>query len=54
MIAKVREYDLDKVRTDFTDIIRILNVQDNLSIVAKMKEIVPEFKSKNSLFEKLD
>jgi FlaA1/EpsC-like NDP-sugar epimerase len=40
MIAKVREYDLDKVRTDFTDIIRILNVQDNLSIVAKMKEIV--------------
>lgn len=54
MIAKVREYDLDKVQKDFTDIIRILNVQDNLSIVAKMKEIVPEFKSKNSLFEKLD
>jgi len=54
MIAKVREYNIDKVRTDFSEIIETLNMQDNLKIVSKMKEIVPEFKSKNSLFEKLD
>ncbi len=54
MIAKVRAYNIDDVSADFADMVAILNRQDNLQIVAKMKAIVPEFKSKNSLYEKLD
>lgn len=54
MIAKVREYNINEVSADFSEMVDILNQQDNLQIVAKMKEIVPEFKSKNSLYEKLD
>jgi hypothetical protein len=29
-------------------------LEDNYGIVRKMKELVPEFKSKNSQYEKLD
>jgi hypothetical protein len=32
----------------------LYDLQENDSIVKKMKEVVPEFKSKNSQYEKID
>jgi FlaA1/EpsC-like NDP-sugar epimerase len=54
MIAKVKEYDFDKVSTSITELIELFSKQNNLSIVKKMKELVPEFKSNNSIYEELD
>lgn len=54
MIGKVREYEPGYVKKEITGLISLFDKQDNLAIVKKMKEIVPEFKSKNSEFEKLD
>lgn len=36
------------------ELLGLFQSQDNQKIVAKMKEIVPEFKSNNSIFEQLD
>ncbi|MHC1707545.1 MAG: polysaccharide biosynthesis protein [Bacteroidales bacterium] len=54
MIAKVREYNLDHVKQDMKELLVHLNNQDEMELVARMKSIVPEFISKNSVFEKLD
>ncbi|MCD4773932.1 MAG: polysaccharide biosynthesis protein [Bacteroidales bacterium] len=54
MIAKVNEYDPEIVKKDITKLIVRFGKQDNFSIVKKMKKIVPEYKSRNSEFEKLD
>ena len=54
MIAKVREYDPTMVKEDILELIKISNTEDNFTIVRKMKSIVPEFISKNSVFEELD
>ncbi len=54
MIAKVREYDLDRVKSETDALTGILNRQDEMGLVKKMKEIVPEFISQNSVFESLD
>ena len=54
MIGKVRQYDFEKVNESLIALIDSYNTQDNLLIVAKMKAIVPEFLSKNSIFESLD
>ncbi len=54
MIAKVRENDVDEVTNKIDALIEIYKNQDNFEIVTKMKEIVPEFKSQNSIYEKLD
>jgi FlaA1/EpsC-like NDP-sugar epimerase len=54
MIAKVPVYDFKKVSDDLDELVSLFNTQDNMQIVKKMKEIVPEFKSNNSIFEKLD
>ena len=53
-IAEVREYDYDKVCKDIDDLIEISKHYDDMATVAKMKEIVPEYKSNNSIYEKLD
>lgn len=53
-IAKVREYEHDKVWADMEELIGLFGTQDNNRIVAKMKAIVPEFVSNNSVYEKLD
>ena len=53
-IAEVREYDYDKVCKDIDDLIEISKYYDDMATVAKMKEIVPEYKSNNSIYEKLD
>ena len=54
MIANVREYDYDYVKTEIDDLINVSLTYDNMKIVAKMKQIVPEFISQNSAYEVLD
>ena len=53
-IASVREYDYDTVNKDIEELIEISRHYDNMATVKKMKEIVPEYKSNNSIYEKLD
>ena len=43
-----------KVVRDIEELISMGRLEDNYGIVKKMKELVPEFKSKNSQYEKLD
>ena len=51
MIANVREYDFDVVAKEVDELIALSLTADDRRIVAKMKAIVPEFQSTNSLFE---
>ena len=53
-IAKVREYDYDEVCREIEELISISKEYDNMATVKKMKQIVPEYKSKNSIYEELD
>ena len=53
-IAEVREYDYDQVCRDIDELIKISRNYDDMATVKKMKEIVPEYKSNNSVYEKLD
>ncbi|MBL7892467.1 MAG: polysaccharide biosynthesis protein, partial [Bacteroidia bacterium] len=54
LIAKVREYDYETISGEIDSLVSLFDKQDNLAIVGKMKQIVPEYKSNNSIFEKLD
>ena len=54
MIATVREYDYDEVKERLQNLIEMSYTYDQMKIVAAMKDIVPEFVSKNSCFEALD
>ena len=54
MIATVREYDYDEVKERIQNLIDMSYTYDQMKIVAAMKDIVPEFVSKNSCFEALD
>ncbi|MCG9881818.1 MAG: polysaccharide biosynthesis protein [Bacteroidia bacterium] len=54
MIGKVRQYNFAEVSQRLNELIDSYNTQDNMIIVGKMKAIVPEFLSKNSIFESLD
>ena len=54
MIAKVKEYDFDKITNTINELISLFDKQDNKLIVGKMKLLVPEFKSNNSIYEELD
>lgn len=54
MIARVREYDYEDVKKGIDELIDLSYTYDPMAIVRKMKEIVPEFTSKNSKFECLD
>ena len=53
-IATVREYDYDEVSKEIDDLIDIAKKYDKMETVRKMKEIVPEYVSKNSEYEVLD
>ena len=53
-IAEVREYDYEQVNKDIEELIEISKQYDDMATVAKMKEIVPEYKSNNSVYETLD
>src|SRR5690606_4433590 len=54
MIAKVREYDFEVVEAKIDQLVSLTKNQNEREIVLKMKELVPEFKSNNSVFEELD
>ncbi len=54
MIAKVRDYDFEQVQENFRELINLQKDHNNFEVVKKMKEIVPEFKSQNSIYEELD
>ena len=54
MIATVREYDYDEVNERIQKLIDVSYTYDQMKIVSAMKDIVPEFISKNSCFEALD
>jgi FlaA1/EpsC-like NDP-sugar epimerase len=54
MIGKVRTYDFAEVESNTKELINLYQSQDMMKIVTKMKSIVPEFKSKNSIYESLD
>ncbi len=51
MIANVRKYDFEEVTRQVDELITLSLTADDRTIVAKMKEIVPEFQSTNILFE---
>ncbi len=53
-IAEVREYDYAEVAKDVDELIEISKQYDDMATVKKMKDIVPEYKSNNSVYEKLD
>ena len=53
-IAEVREYDYQQVSKEIDELIAISKQYDDMATVAKMKAIVPEYKSNNSVYEKLD
>ena len=53
-IAQVREYDYEEVNKDIAELITISRQYDDMATVAKMKAIVPEYKSNNSKYEQLD
>ena len=53
-IAQVREYDFQQVSKDIDELVAIAKAYNDMNTVKKMKEIVPEFKSNNSVYEQLD
>lgn len=54
MIAKVREYDYEEAKRNEDELMELSYTHDDMKIVKKMKEIVPEYKSKVSKYEILD
>jgi len=54
MIADVREYDYEDVKVKIHELEEVAATYDQMKIVEKMKELVPEYVSKNSIFEQLD
>jgi FlaA1/EpsC-like NDP-sugar epimerase len=54
LIAKVREYDFVWVQTQIEELLRLAEGHIVLDTVIKMKEIVPEYVSNNSVYSKLD
>ena len=58
LIAKVREVELNTILSSFNDLSLLVTsaskVSNEMELVGKMKELVPEFISNNSIFERLD
>ena len=53
-IASVRDSDYTKAVRDEEELYKLSLEYDNMAIVNKMKQIVPEYKSQNSKYEALD
>ena len=53
-IAQVREYDFLEVCQEIEELAQIAKDYDDMNTVAKMKHIVPEYKSNNSIYSQLD
>ena len=54
MVAQVREYDYEEARRNEERLLEASFTYDDMGIVRVMKEIVPEFKSRQSKYEALD
>lgn len=54
MVAQVREYPYDLALQNEIQLHELSKGFDDMAIVKKMKEIVPEFKSQNSKYQELD
>lgn len=54
MVAKVREYPYELAVSNEEELFELTKGFDDMAIVRKMKEIVPEFKSQNSRYQQLD
>ena len=53
-VAKVRQYEYEDVCLQFDELAELSKGGDDMAIVRKMKMIVPEFKSNNSVYEAID
>ena len=53
-IAKVRDYDYAEAAAAIDELIALAETYDDMKIVEKMKKIVPEYVSNNSVFSALD
>jgi len=53
-IAQVREYDYEAVSKEIDELLEIAKRFDDMATVRKMKQIVPEYKSNNSVYESID
>ncbi|RDV16147.1 polysaccharide biosynthesis protein [Pontibacter diazotrophicus] len=53
-ISKVRNYDYEDVVNDIEELLKLNKNKEELRVVKKMKQIVPEYISNNSRFEQLD
>lgn len=54
MIAKVREFDYEQVSKQIDELVSISRQDKTFTTVKLMKQLVPEYISKNSVFEQLD
>ena len=54
MVAKVREYPYELARKNEEELYQLSFTYDDMAIVKKMKEIVPEYKSQHSKYSELD
>ncbi len=54
MIGRVREYDFSEIESKIYELIGRAQENNDRSVVMAMKQLVSEFKSKNSVFEELD
>lgn len=53
-VAAVREYPYELALRNEVELYELSKTYDDMAIVKKMKEIVPEYKSQNSKYEELD
>ena len=54
LTAKVREFSLEEIKNDIDELTAMVPTRSNFDIIRKMKQMVPEYKSQNSVYEKLD
>ncbi len=52
--AKVREYDFAEISQKVTELIALFDAQNNMEMVRLLKQLVPEYISRNSEYESLD
>lgn len=54
MIGRVREYQFDEIQMQIYSLIDHARRSEDMQVVRLMKDLVKEYKSKNSIFEELD
>ncbi|MFZ4521439.1 MAG: polysaccharide biosynthesis protein [Bacteroidales bacterium] len=54
LTAKVREFSFNEISRDIDELTSLVPDGSNFDIIRKMKQMVPEYKSQNSIYEELD